>query len=247
MKQKMLLSCFAIFTWIGVSVAQITITPSSKFIMTKYLKNEVSQYELSVNVKGKKVVRAILEDAITLLPTNKQQKKKRVLRVQKLLVKGRAMSVDSAIITLNAFEPIYHAGTNPRRNIRLRYHYASGKVKGSYLLKKKQLTHKIDQNVASPYFDSNVYEMMLRFLPLKPGLKAKFPAYAYESKEKHGVHWYNIPKVELGKYNQKVCYVVTIKNNQGQETNYWIDQFNRTLYKYEITMPNGRKILFTKV
>lgn len=246
MKQKMLLSGLALFTCLSVSVAQVTITPSPKFIMTKYLKNEVSQYELSVNVKGKRVVRAILEETITLLP-NKQQKKKRLLRVQKLLVQGRAVSVDSAIITLKDFKPIYHAGTNPKRNIRINYHYASGKVERSYFLKKKQLTHKIDQNTSTPYFDSNVYEMMLRILPLKPGLEAKFPAYAYESKEKHGVRWYNIPKVILGKYHQKVCYVITVKNNQGQQTNYWIDQFNRTLYKYEITMPNGRKIFFTKV
>ncbi|OJJ19116.1 hypothetical protein BKI52_20075 [marine bacterium AO1-C] len=222
--------------------AQITITPTKKFIENQYLQNEVSRYELSVEVNGKRVVRAVQEDAITLMPAKNQ-----LLRVQKLLVQGRAMSIDSALITLDNFQPIYHAGINPRRNIQLKYDYATGKIMGSYTPKKQAKPQAIDQKVLTPYFDSNVYEMMLRFLPLKPSLKAKFPAYAYESEEKNGVRWYQIQEVTLQKFNDQPCFVVKVKNKQGQVIHYWINQQNRTLHKYEIQLPNGRKVLFTKV
>ena len=226
--------------------AQITITPAKKMIARQYLQSEVNRYELSMQKNGQRIVRAVLEDAITLMPAKNQ-----LLRVQTLLVKGKPMSIDSVLVTLDAFQPIYHAGTNPRRSVQLKYDYALGKIIGQYTpkrqVKKQAKTHIIQQQVPAPYFDSNVYEMMLRFLPLKTGLKAKFPAYAYESAQRNGVRWYEIQEVALQKFNQQACFVVKVKNEQGQVVYYWINQQNRTLYKYEIHLPNGRKVLFTKV
>jgi len=222
--------------------AQIIITPTKKFIDHRYLQNEVSKYELSVEINGKRVVRAVQKDAITLISAKNQ-----LLRVQTFLIKGKPMSIDSVLVSLDALKPIYHSGVNPRRSVQLKYDYALGKIVGRYTQKKQAKTHAIQQQVQAPYFDSNVYEMMLRFLPLKQGLKAKFPAYAYESAQKNGVRWYEIQEVTIQKFNQQPCFVVKVKNEQGQVVHYWINQQNRALYKYEIHLPNGRKVLFTKV
>lgn len=238
---KILMFALLVFT-ASFAQAQTLITPARKFIKTKYLKNEVSRFELSMKVKGKKMVRGVMEDAITLMPKSDQ-----LLRVQTFTAGGRVLSVDSVIVTLNRFLPVYHAGTNPRRNIYLKYNYSSGKITGRYAPKKGTTAHTIDTQAKSPYFDSNVYEMMLRFLPLKEGFKAKFSAYAYEDKTTHGVRWYHIEDVTEAQWNHQACFVLTLKNDKGFITRYWIEKNNRKLHKYEITMPNGRKVKFERV
>ena len=148
---------------------------------------------------------------------------------------------------MNKFLPVYHAGTNPRRNIRLKFDYHSGKITGRYTLKKGKAAHNIDVETTPPYFDANIYEMMLRFLPLKEGFKAKFPAYAYEGKTKHGIRWYNIKEVTQEQWNKQACFVLMLTSDKGFTTKYRIEKHSRKLHKHEITMPNGRKVKFERV
>jgi hypothetical protein len=91
--------------------------------------------------------------------------------------------IDSTIADRNTFKPIYHSSYNAQRNMVLNF---KNPVTGYYLDKASVAKKEINQITISPYFDSNLYPLIIQTLPLASGYTSVIPIFDYNPKTKTG-------------------------------------------------------------
>lgn len=154
--------------------------------------------------------------------------------------------VDSTVAEAGTLKPVYHSSFNSQRTMYLSF--ARG-ITGRYqdFINKTDTT--IQEEVKSPFFDSNLYPALIRWLPLKDGYTQDIAIYNYDPKSKSGVMKASITAVKKANYEslkagKRLVWVVTVQDeiSDGATSTYFIDQLNRKVWKQEIDMP-GRKML----
>lgn len=148
--------------------------------------------------------------------------------------------VDSTSADLKTLTPIRHSSYNMQRDMVLIF---GETVKGYYKDKTKNSKTEISDVTHEPYFDSNIYPTLIRWIALKDGLKQDIVIYDYNPSLTTGVSNVTIENVESSEYKSKKSglrnvWLVTIKSDVGKNqtslTTYYIDKKDRTLWQQQI-------------
>jgi len=158
--------------------------------------------------------------------------------------------IDSTVVSKLDFEPIYHSSFNQQRDMVLKF---GDKITGYYLDKQTNTRTQISEEADSPFFDSNFYPQLIRFLPLKEGYSNTIWIFDYNPKSKTGVMTGTIKNTEnttteyRGETKQvwKVVTTDEISGNSATST-YYIDISTRKILKQEIDF-GGRKMIMRLV
>lgn len=164
---------------------------------------------------------------------------------------SQAPWVDTTVADVSTLSPVRHASYNMQRDMLLNF----GKiVTGFYNDKLKQKQTIISDTTVTAYFDSNIYPVLLTWLPLTDGYKQSISIYDYNPSKKVGVIKAFVKQVTSGIYESSksgridvwvVTVVDEIGNNDKDFMTYYIDKKDRTLWKQEINAA-GRKMLMQR-
>ena len=72
---------------------------------------------------------------------------------------------------------VYHSSVNGQRTMSLSF--KNNRIDGYYKNHRDGTLIDIHDQVNGPYFDSNIYPDLIRFLPLKTGYRATIPIYDF--------------------------------------------------------------------
>lgn len=225
--------------------AQTTLIPGKKSFEKKWVKNDTYQmtwFALKDTVKFEmgEVSTQVSTDAknITVVTTVKMKNSK-------------TPWIDTTIANISTLAPVRHASYNMQRDMVLDF----GKiVTGFYNDKLKQQHTVISDTTATGYFDSNIYPVLITWLPLKEGYKQDISIYDYNPSGKTGIIKASIKQVTSGTYESMISgsmdvWVVTVVDEIGNDKNgfmtYYIDKKDRRLWKQEINT-GGRKMLMQR-
>ncbi len=155
--------------------------------------------------------------------------------------------IDSSVARLENLQPVWHASRNMQREMVLHF----GKVVTGYYRDLMNKTNVIIRDTThSDYFDSNLYPVLIGWLPLQEGYTQDLRIYDYNPAAKMGVISASIKKVSSGSYQSeknglRKVWVVTVTDEIGSgangESTYYFDKTDRRLWKQEINV-NGRKM-----
>jgi hypothetical protein len=154
--------------------------------------------------------------------------------------------VDSTIVETQSFKPKYHSSFNQQRDMVLNF---GENITGYYLDNKTAIKTEISEKTNKPFFDSNFYPQLIRFLPLKNNYTNTISIFDYNPTSKIGVITATVKNTKEatinfnGKYKQvwEVTITDDISNNSAINT-YYIDKSTRRILKQEIDF-GGRKML----
>jgi hypothetical protein len=222
--------------------AQNVLTPSKKAFEKKWVKNsnyQMTWYALRDTAKFEmgKVTTQILVD------------KKRLTVITGVNMKNmKTPWIDSTVADIKTLTPIKHSSYNMQRDMVLHF----GKiVTGSYADKMKKTNSVISDTTGDKYFDSNLYPVLLGWLPLSNGYAQDISIYDYNPSAKIGVLKASIKEVASSTYQSdkngtRNVWVVTVSDEIGNGENgistYYFDKTDRRLWKQEINA-NGRKMM----
>lgn len=158
--------------------------------------------------------------------------------------------IDTTIVDIQNFKPIYHSSFNQQRDMVLKF---GEKITGYYLDKKTKSKTKIYEEVNTPFFDSNFYPQLIRLLPLKNGYSNTISIFDYNPTAKIGVITATVRSTEeitidFNGQKRQVWKVETtddISNNTAKST-YYIEISTRKILQQEIDF-GGRKMLMELV
>lgn len=217
--------------------AQNILSPSNIRLDSKYIQNESSEVSWSIENAGSKI-----EIGKVITEFKKLNKKDLLIKTTVKMKQVSEAWVDSTIIKISDFQPIYHSSFNSMRDMSLRF--TKNKVTGYYLDKKTQKKDIINEITTSSYFDSNSYPALIRFLPFKESYTTEISIFDYNPTAKKGVIKAYIEKVEKGEYNGKKVWIVKITDDiqdRKSESTYYIDSATRKVLKQEINA-NGKRM-----
>ncbi|WP_255155377.1 hypothetical protein [Ferruginibacter sp. HRS2-29] len=233
-----------IVAFAGISTyAQTKLEPGKNSFEAKWIVDE--QYNMKWYA-----VKDTMKIEVATIGTNVVKGKKNVTIVTEVKMKSNpAPWIDSAVADITTLEPIMHSSYNPQRDMGFRF----GKiVKGFYNDKIKKTNTVVSDTMAAPYFDSNIYPALVRWLPLSEGYTCNIPIYDYRP-DKSGLIYAYVKKVESGTYTAKdgrhKVWLVTvhdeISNDAGSYSVFSIDKADRKLWQQEIVM-TGRKMVIVR-
>jgi hypothetical protein len=168
-----------------------------------------------------------------------------ILIIQEVAMKGASSPwVDSTIARKTTMSPIYHSSYNGQRDMVLRF--SNDRVSGYYKNKQSQTTTQVDDQIKEPYFDSNLYPHLIRFLPLRTGYQAQLPIYDFNL-NKHGLLSARVLSVTetilTDNGQQTPCYVVRVIDDisPGSQATYYVAKADRKLLKSKLLV-GGRRM-----
>ena len=239
-----LLSVLTIVTF--ASSAQNILTPSKKSFEKKWVSNanyQMTWYVLrdTAKVEIGKVTTQISTDKINL-----------TVVTQVSMNNMKTPWVDSTVANLKTLKPIRHSSYNMQRDMVLNF----GKiVTGFYNEKINKNKTVIKDTTKSEYFDSNLYPVLIGWLPLDNNYKQEISIYDYNPSAKIGVIKALVKNVSSSTYQTdksgiRNVWVVTVSDEIGNGENgvstYYFDKADRKLWKQEIDA-NGRKMMMKLV
>lgn len=221
------------------SLSHGQLTPSTKSVEKRWIKNEA--YKMAWYM-----VRDTVQTEIGTVSTQLMTDKDRLIAVTSVTMKGmKGDWIDSSICVRNTLSPVRHASYNRQRYMVLNF----GKVvTGFYRDKMRKKATTINDTTVTPYFDSNLYPVLIRWLPLKEGFTQQIAIYDYNPSAKIGVISASVNKVSSDTYTSKTSGLrnvwavnVTDQISNGKST-YFIDKKDRRLWKQTIEA-DGRSMM----
>jgi hypothetical protein len=228
------------------SKAQIVLTPTKKAFDKKWINNSTYQmtwYALKDTAKFEigKITTQILIDKSNLTVVSQVSMKNM-----------KTPWVDSTVANLKTLKPIRHSSYNTQRDMVLNF----GKiVTGFYDNKTMKNRTIINDTTKSDYFDSNLYPVLIGWLPLDNNYKQDISIYDYNPSAKIGVIKASVKNVSSSTYQTdkngvRNVWVVTVSDEIGKGENgvsiYYFDKTDRKLWKQEMDA-NGRKMMMKLV
>jgi hypothetical protein len=235
-----------VFVMLCIAVnAQTNLTPGKRSFEKKWIKNDTY---LMTWFAMKDTAKFEIGEVATQILTNE----KNITVVTTVKMKNsKAPWVDTTIANISTLQPVRHSSYNMQRDMVLNF----GKVvTGFYNDKRKQQHTIISDTTATDYFDSNLYPVLITWLPLKEGYQQSISIYEYNPTGKMGVIKASVKQVENGTYESSKSgtidvWVVTVVDEIGNDENgfvtYYIDKKDRKLWKQEINA-GGRKMLMQR-
>ena len=222
------------------SFGQVTpLSPINNTSESNFIENESSKMEWFIFQDTLKV-------KIGEVHTDIQKRKEKTTVITSVNMEQTSSKwIDSTIVGTKNFEPIYHSSFNQQRDMVLNF---EKEVTGYYLDKKTGTKTLISEKTQKPYFDSNFYPQLIRWLPLNDGYSATISIFDYNPTAKVGVITATIKNVTRSSFNfnekeKQVWKVETtddISDNSAIST-YYIDMETRKILKQDIDF-KGRKM-----
>lgn len=227
------------------SNAQTQLTPSKKSFDKKWIR----PVDYQMNWYAQKDTTKIKIGNVT---TQISMKKSTLIIVTKVNLKNvKDLWVDSTVANLKNLRPIRHSSYNGQRDMALVF----GKiVTGFYNDKIKNNRTIIKDTTNSEYFDSNIYPILIGWLPLKNNYKQDISIYDYNPSSKIGVLKASIRNVSSGTYQSdkngiRNVWIVQVSDEIGSDVNgmstYYFDKEDRKLWKQEMNS-KGRKMIMLR-
>lgn len=223
--------------------AQKTLNPGNVTLESKFIKNETSTAIWYAEMGGQKV-------EIGKITNRVKKTDNTTLLVETTVKMNKAPDqswVDSTRVKISDFQPVYHSSYNMMRDMVLKFQ--KNKVTGYYLDKKTQRRDEISEDTVSPYFDSNTYPLLLRYLPLKEHYSTELSIFDYNPNEKKGVLKAYLEEVTAGELDGKKVWIVkTTDDIQDRKTVvlYYLDRDTREILRQEVNS-SGRKMIMEYV
>ncbi|MGF7218277.1 hypothetical protein GGR92_004454 [Spirosoma lacussanchae] len=157
--------------------------------------------------------------------------------------------VDSSICAKATLKPIRHVSYNAQRDMVLDFDRV---VTGFYTDKRLGKTTRISDTTRAAYFDSNIYPLLIRWLPLKEGFTQKLAIYDYNPSAKTGVITASVNEVSSSTYTSRkvgtrAVWVVDVTDEiSNGKSRYFIDKADRKLWKQTIEA-GGRSMMMVAV
>lgn len=157
--------------------------------------------------------------------------------------------VDSTIADNTTLKPIRHASYNGQRDMVLNF---GGVVSGFYNDKIKNTYTVISDTTLAGYFDSNLYPVLIGWLPLREGYSREISIYNYNPGSKTGIIKATVNEVKSGIYESlrsgsRNVWVIKVTDEIGNSANtistYYFDRKDRKLWKQEISIGDRKMIL----
>lgn len=222
--------------------AQNLLSPKNPGINPKLIKDETSE---AVWYAGNADTKTEIGSIITEI--KKLNKSDLLIRTTvKMKQAPDAKWIDSTLVKISDFEPVYHSSYNLNRDMVLKS--GKDKVTGYYLDKKSQ-KKEIIEIPATDYFDSSSYAMLIRYLPLKENYTAEISIFDYNPKsEKKGMMKAYILDTQKAEYKGKPVWMVKTNDdisNRTAITTYYIDTITRKIEKQDMDMAERKMSLET--
>lgn len=214
------------------TVVQV-INPGDNTIVTSFIKDDIyamDWYMLTDTTKRKigTVTTQILMDNRTLT------------LISEVTIPTSPISwIDSTIAEAATLRPIHHASYNAQRDMVLDF---APIVRGYYYDRKTSQRTVISDSARGPYFDSNLYPTLIRWLPLREGYRAKIPIYDYNPSAKVGVIDARVKDTHKQTYQtqksgMREVWIVTVTDGISDHlaiTEYFVDTETRKLWRQEM-------------
>lgn len=153
--------------------------------------------------------------------------------------------IDSSICEKTTLRPIRHASYNQQRDMVLNFDKV---VTGFYTDKREGKNTFINDTTRTTYFDSNLYPILVRWLPLKDGFTQKIAIYDYNPSAKIGVISASVNGVSSATYDSQKSgsrdvWVVDVTDEiSNGKSQYFVDKADRRLWKQTMEA-GGRKMM----
>lgn len=244
MMKSILFSVFAIISLTGC--APSLLTPSKNAFAKKWVKN--SNYQM-IWYAVKDTSKFEMGKVTTQISTDKDN----LTVITKVSMKNmKTPWIDSTVANIKTLTPVRHTSSNMQRDMVLNF----GKiVTGFYNDKMKNNKSIISDTTKTDYFDSNLYPVLIGWLPLENSYKQDISIYDYNPSAKIGVIKASVKHVtgttyQTEKNGVRKVWVVTVSDEIGNGENgvstYYFDKDDRRLWKQEIDA-NGRKMIMQLV
>ncbi len=166
----------------GISIspslkAQEVVYPGKGSLKARHLKPETTHYAVYRVCDGKKAEAGRYSHTLVRNKANGT-----LLRIQQMQ-QGATVLTDTAFVELSSRYALLPASYPGRKKF---MKFSSGLVLGHYLPPLG------GDSISLSFFDANLYDMLIRSLPLKEGYTSKLPAYNYESGD---YDYYEVRKV----------------------------------------------------
>ena len=229
-----------------LGVTQTILTPGKNSFEKKWLKNDTYQMKWFAM---KDTVQFEIGEVSTQILTDKNYL---TIVTEVKMKNSKTPWIDTTIANISTLTPIRHASYNMQRDMVLNL----GKiVTGYYKDKMKKSKTIVNDTTNSVYFDSNLYPVLIGWLPLANNYKQDISIYDYNPSAKIGVIKASVKNVSSSTYQTykngiRNVWVVTVSDEIGNGENgvstYYFDKADRKLWKQEI-YANGRKMMMKLV
>jgi len=244
MKNSFYLLAFILGTTLQVTAQQGILTPKNNPADHKLVESET--YEMAwYMLNGDQRM------DVGQVRTEIQEKGDKILvRTSVDMKRATSAWVDTTIVKANTFEPLYHSSYNQQRDMVLQF---SEEVTGYHLDKASGNRKEITVPVDGPFFDSNFYPQLIRWLPLEEGYSTTMAIFDYNPKSEIGIMAATIKNTEETTLDIdgittrvfKVTATDDISNNTATST-YYIAVDSRKMVKQEIEV-GGRKMVMERI
>jgi hypothetical protein len=230
-------------TFISTScLAQKALTPGVNSFEKKWLNNgsnEMIWYLLKDSTKieiGKVTTQFSLDEKVLTVITQ-------------VIMKNMTSSwIDSTVADIQTLKPIRHSSSNQQREMALNFNSI---ITGFYWDKAKNKITEIQETVNGDYFDSNLYPILISWLPLHEGYQRDISIYDYNPSSKIGIMNAKVIGVQSGNYSTKSgiieVWIVTVTDEISHSTSkYYIDKLTRTAWMQEMNT-GSRNMVFERI
>jgi len=238
--QRIILFVLLIIAPIYVKAQDKVVTPESKILQMNYLQPYKSSGRVIVENGGKQRDLGKLIDELKIIEKNGNKYYERVQQMPKIGL------IDTSIDNFDNLSPVFHAGHNSSGYMHL--NFGKSKVTGEKYFSKNDSLYIINTDMPGDYFDSNIFEVVLRLLPLKENYEARIPYYLFES----GGYVLYKAKVtgdeEFKTAKGKIENVWVLETFDGKSTTrFYITKDTRTVIKMVSIRSPQVKILYERV
>jgi hypothetical protein len=197
--------------------AQEVVYPGKGSLKARHLKPETTHYAVYKVCQGKKAEAGRYTHTLV-----KSKGSGTLLRIQQMQ-QGSTILTDTAFVELSGRYALLPAAYPGRKKF---MKFSSGLVLGQDM--PLALNGQAEDSIGFSFFDANLYDMLIRSLPLKEGYRAKLPAYNYGSGD---YDYYEIRKVSetMLSYDDGQLlegYYVEVLNNKIL-TKIWLEKDSR--------------------
>ncbi|HET9056615.1 MAG TPA: hypothetical protein VFN30_07200 [Chitinophagaceae bacterium] len=240
----LLLSILTFISFAGNT--QNLLVPSKKSFDKKWIKN--SGYQMTWYLL-KDTAKTEIGKVTTQISVNK----KNLTVITQVSIKNiKNTWIDSTVADVKTLKPIRHSSYNTQRDMVLNF---GNVVTGFYNDKIKKTYEIINDTTTVEYFDSNLYPVLIGWLPFRDGYSQDISIYDYNPSGKIGTLKASIKNVSSGtcqtdKNGIRKVWIVTVTDEIGSDKNnvntYYFDKTDRKLWKQELDA-NGRKMMMKLV
>ncbi len=205
----------------AVAVPSRRVAPGDSSLKSARLKSDTLTYTLMAYRDGSEVNIGTITDELTRVGDEKPAWR-RVLAVHR----GQSMLLDSTMTDAMTMAPRQHRSFQPTRKMRV--DIAGQRVRGT-LGPLDGPGVAIDTTLATPFFDSGNWDLIVRTMPLVKGYEAVFRVYDLDS----GLKDYIVRVIGATTMAGEPAHVVQFRLGAGSEATVWIGAESRRLLQVE--------------